>query len=150
MYLLFIMVWTRLLYTQIPKAFQRTRVPGTNQFRAEISNRYHALLRKTFRLNGVPWIYDEQTEKPNNPRDKKPKLPRRERDRPMQLAKIEKNLEEIEAKKLAFRKQRLDSKPLAGFDKFVNQVLPSLIKKDSKSVPKHLRRRSDDDDDDDD
>jgi hypothetical protein len=47
---------------------------------------------------------------------------------------------------MAFRKQRLDSRPLAGFDKFVNQVLPSLIKKDNKAVPKHLRRRSNDDD----
>lgn len=51
---------------------------------------------------------------------------------------------------MAFRKQRLDSRPLAGFDKFLNQVLPSLIKKDTKGIPKHLRRRSDDDDYDDD
>lgn len=144
------MVWTRLLYTQLPKAFERVRVPGTNSFRSEIGNRYRAVLRKTFRLHGVPWIYDADVLKANNPRDKKPKLPRRERDRPLQLAKIEKNLEDIEAKKAAFRKQRLDGRQLAGFDKFINQVLPSLIKKDTKNVPKHLRRRSDDDDDDDD
>lgn len=144
------MVWTRLLYTTLPKAFERTRIPGTNTFRSQISGRYRAVLRKTFRLNGVPWIYDADLPVANNPRDRKPKLPRSERDRPLQLAKIEKNLEDIEAKKQAFRKQRLDGRALAGWDKFVNQVLPSLIKKDTKNVPKHLRRRADNDDDDDD
>lgn len=50
--------------------------------------REQALLRKTFRMNGVPWIYDKAKEEVNVPRDKKPKTSKRQRNRPVQLAKI--------------------------------------------------------------
>jgi hypothetical protein len=62
----------------------------------------------------------------------------------MRLAKIEKALEDVEAKKLAFRQERLSKKKIKGFDLFVSKVLPSLIKKDTSVIPKHLRRRSED------
>ena len=37
-----------------------------------INKRYQAMIRKQFRLNGVPWIYNLQQPK-QNPRDIKPK-----------------------------------------------------------------------------
>jgi hypothetical protein len=49
------MVWARLLYSNLPTAFQRIKVGSTTIL--PISGRYKALLRKNFRLNGVPWIY---------------------------------------------------------------------------------------------
>lgn len=53
----------------------------------------------------------------------------------------------MEAKKAAFLQQRISGRPIKGFDKFVASVLPSLIKKDSSNVPKHLQRRTEDYDD---
>jgi hypothetical protein len=72
------MVWTRLLYTTLPKAFERTRINPTT-VTAPISRRYKALLRKTFRLNGVPWLYDIDVEPKMNPRHKTPKQSKGER-----------------------------------------------------------------------
>lgn len=137
------MVWTKLLYTTLPKAFERTRInPST--ITAPITARYKALLRKTYRLNGVPWLYDIDVEVKNNPRNKTPKLSKKERDRPLKLAKIEKAIEDVDAKKISFRQDRLNKKKIAGWDGFVSKVLPSLIKKDANIIPKHLRRRAGD------
>jgi hypothetical protein len=58
-----------------------------------ISKRYQAQIRKEFRLAGVPWIYDLQPPK-ENPRDRRPKSKRREAERSIRLAKIEKSLKE--------------------------------------------------------
>ncbi len=62
-----------------------------------ISRRYQAMIRKQFRLNGVPWIYNLK-EPSQNPRDRKPKARKSEKKKEERLIKIQKALAESEKK----------------------------------------------------
>ena len=67
------MTWTRLLYIKnIHKAMKRV-IPGETRAELPITKRYQGELRKQFRINGVPWIYDLKERGPN-PRDRPPKI----------------------------------------------------------------------------
>jgi len=51
------MTWTRLFYVKnVGKAFERV-IPGVQREELAISKRYQAMIRKEFRLAGVPWIH---------------------------------------------------------------------------------------------
>lgn len=93
------MTWTRLFYVNnISKAFKRV-LPGATREELPISKRYQAQIRKEFRMAGVPWIYDLKPA-PQNPRDRRPKSKKREEERSVRLAKIEKLVKENEAKEI--------------------------------------------------
>ena len=66
------MAWTRLFHVKdLSKAFARV-IPSQPLTELVINKRYQAMIRKEFRLAGVPWIYNLK-EPRLNPRDKKPK-----------------------------------------------------------------------------
>lgn len=87
------MTWTRLFHVKnIEKAFARV-IPGVQRQELAINKRYQAQICKEFRLAGVPWIYDLKPALPN-PRDKRPKSKKREAEKSIRLAKIEKSVKE--------------------------------------------------------
>lgn len=113
----------------IHKAMQRV-VPGETMEELHISKRYQGELRKQFRINGVPWIYDLKERGPN-PRDRPPKSSKALAEKLERLKKIQKNMLENEKKKTQFRQDKLDARPLGGIDKLIAKTLPSHIKGDS-------------------
>lgn len=93
------MTWTRLFHVKnIEKAFSRV-IPGVQRQELAINKRYQAQIRKEFRIAGVPWIYDLKPALPN-PRDKRPKSKKREAEKFIRLAKIEKSVKENEGKEM--------------------------------------------------
>lgn len=140
------MTWTRLFYVKnITKAFSRV-IPGAEREELAISKRYQAQIRKEFRMAGVPWIYDLKPPK-ENPRDRRPKSKKREAERSIRLAKIEKALKENETKEVEYRQERLNNRKLKGSDEYISRGLPSWIKTDLQEIPQYMMRRNRDDGD---
>lgn len=132
-------MWTRLAYLGLSQAFKPLKV-GKEWHRPMISNRYKALLRKQFRLNNIPWIVDLPNDGiTNNPRHKKPKGTIEQRKRPLRLAKIKQNMEDAPAKELEFRQKAINSRPLSGFDAFVQMAIPYWMNTKNKEAAREER-----------
>ncbi|KRX10891.1 hypothetical protein PPERSA_12173 [Pseudocohnilembus persalinus] len=120
-------MWTKLLWMEFPKALKPTKF-GTQRASAMISKRYQAVLKKQFRINDIPWIFQpHKSIYENNPRNRKPKGTKLERNRPLRIAKIQKNLELNEQAELDYRLNRLNNKKLTGLDLYIQKAIPSFL-----------------------
>mmetsp|Transcript_10147 Transcript_10147/g.8681 ORF Transcript_10147/g.8681 Transcript_10147/m.8681 type:complete len:88 (-) Transcript_10147:286-549(-) len=87
-------MWTRLMWIDLPNALKSQKVNG-KWHSPILSGRYRHLLRRQFKVAGVPWIYENKVQK-KNPRHKKPKGKIWMLEKPIRLAKIKKALEEAD------------------------------------------------------
>ncbi len=117
-------MWTKLLYISIPQAIKPQFVNG-KWHRSLLSGRYKNLLKRTFKMHGLPWIYD--TEAKRNPRHKMPKGHSYVHEKPIRLAKIKKALENNAELELKLRQEKLNNKRLSGLDKVIKHALPSFM-----------------------
>lgn len=106
-------------------------IPDRPREQLVISRRYQAELRKQFRANGVPWLYELKAPKEHH-RDRKPKPSKRSIEKEERLIKIQKNLAESQKKILEFRQDKMDLRPLGGIDRLIIKTLPSHIKGDGE------------------
>jgi hypothetical protein len=78
----------------------------------------------------------------DNPRDRRPKSKKREAERSIRLAKIEKSLKENETKEVEYRQERLNNRKMKGTDEMISRGLPSWIKADLNEIPQYMMRRN--------
>eukprot|EP01017_Pseudomicrothorax_dubius_P016006 TRINITY_DN1822_c0_g1_i3.p2 TRINITY_DN1822_c0_g1~~TRINITY_DN1822_c0_g1_i3.p2 ORF type:complete len:171 (-),score=51.35 TRINITY_DN1822_c0_g1_i3:462-974(-) len=136
-------MWTRLLYLNLPQAMKPQRI-GHGWRRAELGGRYRALLRKTFRLNGVPWIYEPVRNPEMNPYNRKPKGKKFLHSRPTRLAKIKKALADSAMTEQKLRQEKMNNRKLSGLDLLIKQVAPDLLtshKKEGFVTAEEQRKR---------
>jgi galactokinase len=101
------------------------------------------MLKKQFRANGVPWIYDLK-DIPENPRDKNAKQAKHIIAKALRVQRVQKALQESDAKQLEFRQLRLNSRNNKGMDKMIEKTLPSWIRTDSgEKVPAYMMKKRD-------
>lgn len=120
-------MWTRLLYLKsIPEGIKPFLDKG-KWHRPIIGGRYHHYLRKQFLLNNVPWIYDKEVDSSKNPRNKKPKGHKSEKNKIIRLEKIKKALESNVENELKYRQEKLNNRKLGGMDRLMQLNLPTWI-----------------------
>ena len=118
-------MWTQLLYIHLPHALKPHLVNG-KWHRSFLSGRYRNLLKRSFRENGVPWIYGPAVAK-QNPRHKMPKGHKHVHERPLRLAKIKKAIEQNAEVEVKIRQEKMNNRRLSGFDKILKQSFPSFM-----------------------
>ena len=120
-------MWTKLLHVNIGKAIKPQIVDGARH-RAVISARYKAMLKKQYRIAGVPWIYESNVSTAVNPRHKKPKGHKHEFKMPIHLAKVKQALESSEEAMEKYRKERLQGRRLTGLNRLIKNTIPPYLK----------------------
>lgn len=116
------MVWTKLIHCDLATAIKPMFKNGS-WHKPIISGRYKAMVKKEFRIAGLPWLYEPPSTK-MNPRDKAPKMKKQLKLKPVRLARIKQALKENEGNELKYRQDRLDSKYPKGFDLAIDTLIP--------------------------
>ena len=116
------MVWTKLIHCNLKEAIKPQYVDKVWR-KPVISGRYKAMIKKEFRIAGIPWTFEKIPQR-LNPRERAPKAKKQLKLRPIRLAQIKKAIEENELKELFYRQERLDNKDYKGLDLALETLIP--------------------------
>lgn len=100
-----------------------------------LSGRNKAELRGYFEKAGVPWIYDKERPEVhmNSTYNRRPKTTKMEADYEVRIATIRKNLSTQDEKLEKLRAERIQNKPLVGYDRTIMAVLKALAAADTEA-----------------
>ncbi len=93
-----------------------------------ISGRNKAFLRRQFREAGVPWVFDSPSDPNKSAYNRVPKKIYKEFDQEEKLLQIRASLKKMDDMIDKYREERIQKKPLKGFDRALELALPIILK----------------------